>query len=544
MDFKNIPRNYTLGFILLTVIVLTVALVLEPASLLYRDKTNYEALRKQAELENQQYAELLASANPNYEASQQFLEKIATEDLVRQQVTQTLQTGQKITIPTVASTDLNISNRTDRDTMVNYFTQSTSMVGNYQNDVSGAMQQLFADGSDYNSLRTAENRTNQLVQNLRGMAVPKDAVEMHKANIVAYQQYAQVFSAAANYAATSSEPWSNFYKNYAVINNRIGVSKTELDKISKTYALDTEPSRFGRGGFLIKEAQAQLGVVTVAADLERAIIEGIKTGLARAFAQFAISMIDKLVAHIEKNFAIASQLYYSNDLGRFYSVEYMKKFVQDPLDQDIIQKFLPQYFCVNPTGGELKKIFTAKAAQNRATDLVIDPSEPDFLQKLARLGGDEKNYPQWWESYYENIAAQTQAEAEKAATKEVLSPGLKSGRDLINGQINKTMSAIFNVQESAIAGVINLGTNNTENVVASLVASVVQNLVNKFVFTPLGGTNGGGGGIGVIKETNVCLKNPVIKPVAPVANTDYQTPNTNTNTNTNTGTTTPPFNPR
>ena len=98
----------------------------------------------------------------------------------------------------------------------------------------------------------------------------------------------------------------------------------------------------------------------------------------------------------------------------------MKKFVSDPLDQDIIQKFLPQYFCVNPTGGELKQIFTAKAKANQGTDIVIDPNDPQYLQKLARLGGDEKNYTGWWEDYYTSLALQTQAQAEAAATKEVL----------------------------------------------------------------------------------------------------------------------------
>jgi hypothetical protein len=258
-------------------------------------------------------------------------------------------------------------------------------------------------------------------------------------------------------------------------------------------------------------------------------------------------MLDKLVAHIEKNFAIASQLYYSQDLGRFYSVEYMKKFVTNPLDQDIIQKFLPQYFCINPSQKELKKIFTAKAAANAGADIVIDPSDPQFIQKLARLGGDEKNYGFWWQEYYMSLAATIQQEASSAATKEVTSNGLKSGRDLATGQINKTMAAIFNTQEAAIAGTINLGTNNTENAIGQIVAGVVESLVNKFVFTPIGGgTSSGGGGIGVIKETNVCLRTPQMKPVTSIPGSVYEAPKGSSTTTPPIvpTTTTPPFNPR
>ncbi len=297
-------------------------------------------------------------------------------------------------------------------------------------------------------------------------------------------------------------------------------SKTELNKLEQRYAYDFSVPNEQNHSLLIKSANAQW-IVT---DVWQKVWEGIKIGLAKSFAAFSINMLDKLVQHIEKNFAIASQLYYSNDLGRFYSVEYMQKFVQDPLDQDIIQKFLPQYFCVNPTAGELKQIFTAKARANQGTDMVIDPNDPQFLTKLARLGGDERNYSGWWEDYYTTLAAQTQREAETAAAKEVLSPGLKSGRDIVNGQINKTMASIFNVKEAAISNTIGLGTGNADNPVGQIVAGVVEGLVNKFVFTPIGGGSSGGG-IGIIAEQNVCLKTPQMKPIAALPGSEYDNPN-------------------
>lgn len=540
MEDKNKKLSY--GIIGLAVVALLVITIWEPGEWSFRDRTNYDAETKAAQEELALYKKFLADLNPNYEASQQLLEKIATEDIVRQQVETTLNVKQKIVVPQLATSDLKVSNRKDSDFILNYMADVNSMVNNYRNAISSSVNNLFAQNASTADLQRGKVETTKLIANLKSVEVPASLVEMHKANIVSFQKYGEIFDNAVNYSqGTVSEPWSDFYQDYAVIDNRLAVVNTELDKFAEQLAVTDELNNqlhiFG-----IKTAQAQFGgAVVVTTDLKRDILEGIKVGLAKSFANFSISMLDKLVAHIEKSFAIASQLYYSNELGRFYSVEYMKKFVSNPLDQDIIQKFLPEYFCVNPTKKELNQIFVAKARENIGNDLTINPNDPDFIQKLARLGGDERNYPLWWEGYYESLAARTKAEAEAAATKEVLSPGVKTGRDLVNNQVTKTVSAIFNVQEAAISGAINLGTNNTENPVGQLVAGVVENLVNKFVFTPISGGSSSSGGIGIIQERNVCLSTATIKPLIPLASSEYKNPE---GTSSPAPVSTPPFSPR
>lgn len=543
MDLSNLPRKYLLGGILLVVVVLIVITAVNPGTLMFRDSTDYEAQRKIAAEEAKQYQALLDSVQPNYEASQQLLQKIASEDLVREEVETALNTKQAVKIPTVANSEIAIAPRGDRAEIIDYATRLGSMIDNYNQTTQGALNQTFVDGADSTQIATAAANTKALAQSIRGLAVPQDAVEMHKAYIVAYDAYSSFLETAGSYAkGATTEPWQSVYGQYSVIDNRLAVATNESNRLTKKYALDVPmPGEVHRLG-LVKTANAQLGIgLSMVIDIKAAAEMGIKAGLARAFAKFSITMLDKLVGHIEKNFAIASQLYYSQDLGRYYSVEYMKKFVSDPLDQDIIQKFLPQYFCLDAKPEDLKKIFTAKAIANQGTDIVLDPADPQFLNKLARLGGDQKNYPAWWEDYYSTLAATTQREAESAAAKEVVSPGLKSGRDLVNGQINKTMSSIFNVQEAAISGTINLGNNNAENIIGQLVASVVENLVNKFVFTPITGGSANGGGIGIIAETNVCLKTPQMKPVSSLPTTAID------NVPTESGVqvpTTPTFNPR
>jgi hypothetical protein len=518
MNITEIPRKYMLGFIIVAVIVLVTTVAINPGSFVFQDNTDYEAQKKLAEQDAKQYEALLASIEPNYVASQQLLEKIATEDVVRQDVEETLQTNQRLVTPVIANAEINLSARDDLPTAVNYINKAGSMIDNYNATIQPKLGTVFSDHTDTSAVASARIETQKLIENLRDLPVPQSAVELHKAELASYQKYFEFLDTASAYAnGTDTDPWPDVYGQYLVIDNRLDLAKTEFNKLEQKYAYDFSSQVDGSGLAFVKTAQAQWTVT----DIWNAAWQGIKVGLAKSFAAFSIKMLDKLVAHIEKSFAIASQLYYSNDLGRYYSVEYMKKFVADPIDQDIIQKFLPQYFCVNPTQKELKQIFTAKAAANQGTDIVIDPSDPDYLNKLARLGGDEKNYPQWWEGYYTALANQTRAEAEAAATKEVLSPGLKSGRDIISGQINKTMSSIFNVQEAAISNTIGLGTNNADSPVSQIVAGVVSGLVNKFIFTPIGG--GSGGGIGVIAEQNVCLKVPKLKPIVALPDSQ-QTP--------------------
>ncbi len=524
-------KKITFAVVAMAVVALAVVTIWQPGEWSFKDKTDYDAANKAAQEELAQYKSFLSQLEPNYQASQQLLEKIATQDVVRGQVESTLQTKQRIVIPQVNNSELKISNRKDSDYVLNYLNTVSSMVSNYKNSIVSGTNNLFVDNADVAGLNNAQKETTQLLANLRSIEVPSGMVELHKANMISFQKYGEIFATAASYRNNSEiNPWPEFYKNYSIIDNRLAVVKSELSKVSNQYAI-VDQLQDNIDLPFVKTANAQFGgIVTVASDLERAVIEGVKQGLAKAFASFSIKMIDKLVAHIEKSFAIASQLYYSNELGRFYSIEYMNKFVSDPLDQDIIKKFLPEYFCINPNRKDLNEIFVAKARENVGQDLTINPGDPDFVQKLARLGSDEKNYPQWWEGYYESLAARTKLEADTAATKEVISPGVKTGRDLISNQVNKTVSAIFSVQEAAISGAINLGTNNTDSPVSQLVSGVVEGLVNKFVFTPISGGESSSGGIGVLQERNVCLQTSEIKPLIPLPSSEYESPTGATST--------------
>ena len=159
MQISNIPRNYLLGAILMVVVVLIAITAFNPGSLLYKDTTDYETQRKLAEQQAQQYQALLDSVAPNYEASQQLLEKIATEDIVREEVESALNVNQKIVIPTVATSELAIAPRGDRAEVVDYVSRLGSMINNYNDEARPGLVQTFSDSADIDMIDGAANYT-------------------------------------------------------------------------------------------------------------------------------------------------------------------------------------------------------------------------------------------------------------------------------------------------------------------------------------------------------------------------------------------------
>ncbi|HMR55141.1 MAG TPA: hypothetical protein PKD34_00935, partial [Candidatus Doudnabacteria bacterium] len=100
MEDKN--KKIFAAVIGLAVLALVTVTVWEPGQWSFRDPTDYSEQARLAQEELEQYNEFLASIEPNYAASQQFLQKVASEDLVRQEVEDTLQTKQRVVIPTLA----------------------------------------------------------------------------------------------------------------------------------------------------------------------------------------------------------------------------------------------------------------------------------------------------------------------------------------------------------------------------------------------------------------------------------------------------------
>ena len=542
------PRKYQVGVIgALIVILLVVTLWSNWGSFRYKDQTDYQQQKQLAEQQRQQYEHLLADIDVSPQDSEVVMQKIATEDVVRQDLTDTLQTRQAITVPQIKDSDLKLAARGDQKAVEDYFKTTVPLVQDYNTRTAPASQVVFTDLQDKAVVAQAATDTRKLAQALRQTPVPADLMQYHKANITTYEQYADFLDNAQNYNATDhtllqprgdNEAWPQVYKDYAIINNRAAVINGEIQRVSQKYALgglriqlaQAAPS-VGNMPFLasigaVKQADAFLGfgdlTITIG-DIPSLILYGVRQGLAKAFSSLIINSIDRLVAKIDKYFTITSQLYYSQELGKLYTSEYWKKLNVPQAEQAIMKNFLPDYFCAPQSPADLAKlgqVFAAKSKQLLKYDITTVPlNSPDFYNALNDLGEHSAALVDPW-SYWSDIytaqAQQAHVSAADAVNKEITGTGVKSGRDLLSGAINQNINKILQVQQGSVTEALNLGNSNADNIVSTLVAGVFESLTTKFIFTAVS-TGQRGGGLATVQEQSVCLSTPKLQPVVPAS---------------------------
>lgn len=253
------------------------------------------------------------------------------------------------------------------------------------------------------------------------------------------------------------------------------------------------------------------GPVVVVHDIPSDIREGIKSGLESAFTQFASAYLSQLLTKIESNYKIANFLYYSDALvSGQYLQDYLNKYVPNSLDQRMILTFIPQFNCG-------KNIDISQQLQQNAINYLgfdpknLSPDDPNFSQKLSRMG-DFLASPSGWNAYYQDIAAQTENAAEKAAQEEITSSGIKSPHDA-NGDIASSVNSIVQSEASGILSSLNLGTEHPDDLVGQMASGLTFTFIKNFAFKGA-----------VFKEQATCLNATQIQPIEPVQNQAYSAP--------------------
>lgn len=543
LDVMSWPRKYRLGVIGGLIVILSVVTVWSNwGGFVFKDTADYEAQRQEVADQRQRYQALLAAIDVSPKDSEAVLKKIATEDVVKQEINDTLQANQRIIVPEVSDTELAIAPRNDKTSVESYLQTTVAMAQAYNQRIGPASQVVFTDLHDKGMVASAAAETAKFVQNLRGTPVPPDMLPYHKAQIVAYQHYADFLGVAQNYDQSGqilsprgeASPWPQIYRDYVVINNRTAVINSELQRVDQKFALGELKLKVAQAGFqpqagaakfgLVKPAQAFLGFgdlsVTVG-DIPRIIMYGVQIGLAKAFTQFVMSSIDKLVAKIDKYFTITSELYYSQELGKLYTKEYWTKFNVAKADQSIMQNFLPQYFCAPKSATDLKRlndVFKAKSKQLLKYDVSSVPLEsPDYYTALNDLGKNSAALIDpwsYWRDIYTSQAQTASVAAADAVDKEIKGTGLKSGRDLLSGAIAQNVNKLLHVQGESVTEALKLGNSNADNIVSTLIAGVFESVTTKFIFTAVS-SGQRGGGLSTIEEQPLCISTPKVKPVVP-----------------------------
>ncbi len=444
-----------------------------------------------------------------------------------------LQADQQISLPVIDSKSIKVSSNNTAGAVSQYLTESISDAYSFNNSTLSQTQDLFGDsGSTAGQIKP---KLTELQNQLSGLAVPKDAVALHKSLITAYAAYADLLKAAEQYNpedyTKNDTVWPQVYKNYVVANTAANTYAAELNKLTEKYKIASitvndyyaeAGEQAGPKNIFIPQAQAFLGVswsFTVG-DIPRIIMDSVKESLRAAFLQFMGSMLNKLVTKIEQNYIITNFLYYTDALvNGQYTDDYLNKYVADNVDRQIIKKFIPQFNC-GQQNEDLKPVFQAKAAEFLGFDpKTVSISDPDYYVKMSKVGNFMSS-PEGWQQYYHSLAQQAESEAEKAAQNELSGTGLKTPRNTISSGISNSITSIVSAERASFAAILQLGINNADSIISSTVAQLTQTLVNRFVFQ---GVTSNQGGIGVLKEQPTCVAAAIVSPVLPLPLTEYKT---------------------
>ncbi len=514
-----------------TVVILILLLTI--VSLWNRGKFSYVEVplkNDDRQIDVEAYLNYLESLNVDSQASKETFKQVIDESDIRRQIEEDLRISQIIVQPEIESKLFAVTEYSGKDGIIDYLSRSTGLALYFSTQAKKSTPKLFA--SDIDASLAAKSEFEDFYQQLLKLETPEEAIELQRRFAGMYEAYGDLLSASESYARSLDEnPWDEVYRSYVIVNEQAKLYDQELEKIENKYKLaGTVIAPYyivqakEKKSVFVKTAHALFGVgdITITmGDIPRIIREAVEEGLANSFSKFMGRFLEKVIAKIEENYLIANFLFYSDALvSGQYIDDYLTKYVQDSLDRKIIKKFIPKLQCGSKPQN-LQPVFKAKAQEYLGFDpSIIDPNDPDYYEKMARVG----NYlasPGGWKSYYEDLASQAETEAEKAAERELISPGLKAPRDIFKNSISISINNIVSAQRASFNSLMSLGVQNSKNFISEMVSKMTETLVNKFVFR---GATGNNSPIGVLKEQSTCLAAAQINLVLPTSDTLYSPP--------------------
>lgn len=518
---------------LVTAVVLIVVLSLvsfwNRSSFRYEDATDYtrpSLTQQQAEA----YLNYLETLEVDPAASQLLFEEILTEEDIRKEVEEDFQINQPVVVPIIEASSLNISEASGKGAVEEYLSEIVTKTMDFNRNNDSLNNQLFAGNRQ--SAETIKDAYVRLLSQYLGVETPEEALKMQQALVSAYTTYGELLETNKEYAVGDNpEPWPEVYHDSIAIANQVRVFDNELENLTGKYQISQVVVKkyYAENGEelkvpLVKTAHAAIfgGLSVTIGDIPRILRQALEDGLLAAYSTFMQTFLADLLNKIESNYMIANFLYYTDALvAGQYADDYMQKYVTDTFDQQIIRSFIPQFSCGAGTAA-LRPVFEAKAAENLGFDpALLSPTDPNFYQKLARVG-NFLSTPEGWELHYSDIASQVQSEAEKAAGRELVSPGLKTARDSVKQQITSSLNGLASAQKASLQAIFDLGNFNAEEFISSVVSGFVQTVITNFVFS--GVSSAGDAAIGVLKEQSTCLAAAQLNIILPTSPVGYTNP--------------------
>jgi hypothetical protein len=498
------------------VVVLSLISVLNRPDITVRDSEDYESLAAADRKSQQEYQEYLRSIETDPEASKRLLQDLVKESDVRKEVEAELGVGKPVSPVAISDASLIISEQSTSQNLNRYFNQVLALEQSNLSKASDVSESLFSDETSSSVAEKAARDAAAASEQMRTTPVPREALAFHKATLATFYEYQQVVEQAAEQAKSRPVDWQRVYRSYAVTDSQLPVMEKELARIDQKYALGlfnplVLESNNGLPG--VKIAQAQFGT-TIIADIPRVAERVLRFVLARAFASYVVNYMQGVITRIEDTYKISNFLYYTDALVQGqYADDYLKKYISNVTDREIVKKLIPEFSCNADNRDQLKVVYKAKAREFIGYDPnSIRPTDADFYNKMSSLGNFFAS-PQGWELYLQDVAAQTRAEAKSTAVLEQIAPGTKVSREA-DKAIAVTLKTVEKGLDKAFDSIFDVGTGNGgEGPATKIVANVMSTLFNKFVFKGA-----------VFQEQKVCLNTTVLTPLVPADNGTYDNP--------------------
>jgi hypothetical protein len=380
--------------------------------------------------------QLLSDAAKESEASKALFQKVVDEDEIRTELEKMLGTNRSISAPQVAGTSIRISEASGKKAVDNYFEQSNQLLERFSVTVPivySPTNETVDPRSAERAISVAKKYNDQLSQ----LPVPREVVEIHKANMIIADEMSRVYKLMATADLTNiDDPWpQEAYTSYAIMNEQLQYLQEQSDAVTQKYAQErTKILGISLPHItFIKTAHAIFGLGSL-----RDFLEDLWTVL---WTRFAAAFIQKTTQRIERSFAVSNVLFYTDALvAAQYAPDYLNKYFTTSdkgssakLDQEILKKKILQLGCGSANslanGTDLDQVYREQSQKylgfNPAT---IDVSSGDFYVKMAQAGQADAT-PFMRKVLYDDKATQVAAKAEQAAVLEQAGAQLKSVRE-------------------------------------------------------------------------------------------------------------------
>lgn len=525
-------QQLTVAAIAALVLVLTIVSLTSRSNFTYRDTTDYAALKKQQQTEYEkqlrEYTKQLEAVDGDPVASRQIMQSLVSYDDVRAEVDKALNVKQKIVLPAVADSQIHIKKTATHQDAVDYFTAWDERIRAFNDSVIQDVRDGYNNNSSLSNAR-AINKTEQFLDDLYNMPVPNDPdiIAFHKGEIGLKEVHVNQLKLAENFATLSTDaPWPELYQDTMRTNQILYADKDRVLRINKAYALNLDTKMLGFSDGFSDWLQSTLGtpvahaavpVITVPGSVINTIVDlprwaqwSLEETLGIAFNQLMVAQLRQWLDKLTKNYTIANFLYYSDALvNAQYTNDYLKKYVTNDSDKNIVKGLITQINCGKLDLAKLKPLLQTKALEYLGFDPSkdLDLSSPNFYAQVNRAGHLMSD-PDGAFVFYKSLAQVVENEAKSTAKTELQSGGSKAARtDTGSLAIKLPAGTTLNAALANMINALDVGNSQSLSPSGKLAAALFSDLINTFIFK----------GATVYKEQAVCLALPQVSPITQAA---------------------------